>query len=120
MENKVVRLEEYSKQCSVTVISSTCNLIAKDFTWKKDGEGIDHLLEQGVSVDAFTITFNEITRDDVGNYSVKSLIPCHEGSNPRSFSGKIILDVICKYNIILHVTKCLSSCLGLFTQMVLT
>lgn len=110
MENIVIRLEEGTKQCSVTVISSP--LRADNSTWEKDGVGMGSLLEQGISVDGFTITFDEIAREEIGNYSVTSSIPCHQESNPRNFSGNFILDVICK--LVFHMTTYLTYTYYLF------
>ena len=96
MVNKVIRLEEKTEKYPVRVISSS--LAARNITWEKDGrEIIDHV-RQGITLDNFTISFDKIEKEDVGNYSVTTSIFCDKDSKPRSFNGNFTLDVICKFS----------------------
>ena len=99
-ENKVIKVEEGTKQCHVTVISSLDHLTVNNFTWEKDEPKSSGSLRQGISVDDTTITFDEIERQDAGSYSMAVDISCHKDSSPRHFILNLSVDVICKFNCI--------------------
>ena len=96
MNNTVIRLEEKTEHCPVTVVQAS-PMIAKNYSWQKDGAEI-YSLDQDISVNDSTITFNDVKRENAGNYSLTSFIPCHKDSDSREFNGDLILDVICKYH----------------------
>ena len=93
MISDTIWLEEGTKSCSVTIIESYIE--ATDYTWEKDETEIHehdrHIFsEKGV-------TFNNVERDDIGNYSLTALMSCHEHLEPRKFVAKFSLNIICKY-----------------------
>lgn len=96
MVDDTLWLEEGTNSCSVTVIRSSIE--ATHSTWLKDDveihEHVQHLFsEKGV-------TFNNIERDDIGNYSLTAIMSCHEHLEPRKFVGNFLLNVVCKYHVL--------------------
>ena len=87
-------LEEGTKCCSVAAIKSPIK--ASHFNWHKNKEVIS---EQHVRyrVSGEEITFNNVERGDIGNYSVTADISCHEHSKLRQVVGNFSLNIICKY-----------------------
>ena len=78
---------EGTEHCPITVVST--NLTANDIRWEKNGKSVSQ------SVDRFTIIFNNVARDDEGNYSVSSSIVCHDDKT-KQITGNFTLDVVCK------------------------
>ena len=92
MVNSTIWLEEGTKSCTVTVIQSPIEVT--HFRWQKDNEEVSdsedlHFTEKGV-------TFNNVGRDDIGNYSLTADMSCHEHSTPKEVVGNFSLSVICK------------------------
>ena len=93
MANETIWLEEGTKSCSVSVVRSYREIT--QFSWQKDKTKIckhkRHLLsEKGV-------TFNNVIRNDAGNYSLTTDMSCHYAMKPRQFVGSFSLKVFCKY-----------------------
>ena len=93
MDNDIIWLEEGTRSCSVTVIRSYIE--ATHSTWQKDETEI-HEHERHVFSEK-GITFNNVERDDIGNYSLTANMSCHEQSEPRQFFGNFSLNIVCKY-----------------------
>ena len=78
---------EGTENCPITVVST--NLTANNIRWEKNGKSVSQ------SVDGFTIIFNNVAREDAGNYFVTSSIVCHD-DKAKQITGNLILDVVCK------------------------
>ena len=91
MKPSVIQVKEKTERCPITVVST--NLSADSINWEKDGKGI----QQGVT--GFTITFDNITRKDTGNYSLMGVIVCHDDKT-MPITKNFVLDVICKCSMI--------------------
>ena len=93
MVNDTLWLEERTKSCPVSIIRSSIE--ATHSTWLKDEIEIHeherHLFSKK------DVTFNNIDRDDIGNYSLTAHMSCHEHSKPRKYAGSFSLNVVCKY-----------------------
>ena len=87
MKDSVIQVMEGTENCPITVMST--NLTVNNIRWEKNGRSV----LQGV--DRFTINFNNVARDDDGNYSVTSTIVCHDDKT-KEITGKFTLDVVCK------------------------
>ena len=87
MESNITQVMEGTEKCKITVVST--NLMANSISWEKDGESVRE------GVDRFTITFNNITRADAGNYSVASSVVCHDDKT-KPIAKQFALDVVCK------------------------
>ena len=85
-------LEEGTESCSVTVINSY--IIPSHSTWQKDKEVISEHVQHTISEKAFT--FNNVTRNDIGTYSVTANMSCHGNSRSRKIVGNFSLNVLCK------------------------
>ena len=102
MVNDTIYLEEGTKSSLVSIIRSSIEAI--NYTWLKDEVEIHeherHLFsEKGV-------TFNNVERDDIGNYSLTAHMSCHEHLKPRKFVGNFLLNVICKYHVLVYELLC--------------
>ena len=86
-------LEEGSESCSVTVINSSIS--TSHSTWQKDEKVISEYVRHTISEKAFT--FNNVTRNDTGTYSVTANLSCHGNSKSRKIVGNFSLNVICKW-----------------------
>ena len=93
MVNDTIWLKEGTKSCLVTVIRSLAK--ATCYTWQKNEIAI-HKHKRHLFSDK-GVTFKNIDKDDIGNYSVTANMSCHEGSKPRKIVGCFSLNVICKY-----------------------
>ena len=93
MVNENIWLEEGTKSCSVRVIRSCIE--ATGCTWQK-GETEVHEHEPHLCSEK-NVTFNNVVRDDFGNYSLTANMSCHEHSEPRQFFGNFLLNIVCKY-----------------------
>ena len=87
MKSNIIQVMEGTENCKITVVST--NLTANGISWEKDGESVRE------GVDNFTITFNNITRADAGNYSVASSVVCHDDKT-KPIAKQFALDVVCK------------------------
>ena len=93
MVNDTIWLEEGTQSCPVTVIRSHIEVTHP--TWQKNETEIHeherHLFsEKGV-------TFNDVERDDIGNYSLTANMSCHGHLEPRQFVGNFSLNIVCRY-----------------------
>ena len=91
--NDTIWLEEGTKSCSVTVIRSYIK--ASHYTWQK-GEIEIHAHERHLFSEK-GVTFNNVLRDDIGNYSLTASMSCHKHLEPRQFFGSFLLNIVCKY-----------------------
>lgn len=89
MNDSVIQIMEGTEHCPITVVST--DLMANDIRWEKDGERVG----QGADQSTFTFTFDSVTQEDAGSYSVTSSIVCHS-NKAKQITGSFTLDVVCK------------------------
>ena len=94
MVNETIWLEEGTQSCSVTVIRSYIK--ATNFTWQKEEVIRSELVNERHHFSEKDATFNNVTRNDNGTYSLAADMSCHEHSESRKFVGNFVLNVVCK------------------------
>ena len=93
MSESIINVWEGCVSCSIDVMTS--NLKASKTELLKDGRKT----RGGISVNGFSITFDEVKKEDAGNYSAEFCIPCHKDSSPKCFNHTFYLNVMCKFDI---------------------
>ena len=86
-------LEEGTIDYSVTAISWKSSLTASNLIWQKDNKVT---IQHSFSVEGAIITFKNVTRKDIGMYSVTADVSCYNSSNSKEIVGNFSLNVLCK------------------------
>ena len=93
MSENAINVWEGHIGCSIDVMTS--NLKASKAELLKDG----HKTRRGISVNGFSVAFDEVKKEDAGNYFAEFCIPCHKDSSPKCFNHTFYLNVMCKFNL---------------------
>ena len=95
MSESIINVWEGHVDCSIDVMTS--NLTANKTELLKD----ENKSRRGISVHEFSVTFDEVKKEDAGNYFAEFCIPCHKVSSPKYFNHTFYLNVMCKFNLTL-------------------
>ena len=93
MSESTIEVWERHVGCSIDVMTS--NLKASNHKLLKDEDDT----RGGISVNSFSVTFDEVKKEDAGNYFAEFCIPCHKDSSPKCFNHTFYLNVMCKFNL---------------------
>ena len=93
MSESAINIWEGHFGCSIDVMATDLNV--RSFSLLKD----EREIRRGISVSGFSITFDEVKKEDAGNYSAEFCIPCHKDSSPKCFNHTFYLNVMCKFDI---------------------
>ena len=91
ISESTINVWEGHVDCSIDVMTS--NLKASKSELLKDGRKT----RRGISVNGFGVTFDEVRKEDAGNYFAEFCIPCHKMSLPKCFYHTFYLNVMCKF-----------------------
>ena len=98
MSESIINVWEGHIGCSIDVMTSNLNANKTELLNDEDE------IRRGISVNGFSITFDEVKKEDAGNYFAEFCIPCHKDSSPKCFNHSFYLNVMCKFDI--YVPKC--------------
>ena len=91
MSESTINVWERRVGCSIDVMTS--NLKASKAELRKDGRTTRR------DINGFSIIFDEVKKEDAGNYFAEFCIPCHKDSLPKCFNHTFYLNVMRKFNL---------------------
>ena len=95
MSESIINVWEGHGNCSIDVMTSNLTASKVDHKLLKD----ENKTRRDISVNGFSITFDEVKKEDAGNYFAEFCIPCHKDSSPKCFNHTFYLNVMCKFDI---------------------